>query len=199
MTFPLHKPGQDTAESLNVSLFKEMIQKIRIGNKDFKIENIAGLLKFDGLVIHHRDKNTKRLIVAECRTFEYAHEQHTAKKITSVDYDVLFVPKGYFKREEKKYDVFLLRNHIILEADLKCIASINPDTIGKRIKEGSEQAKTIILDIHSAINKRDIIIGLKTGCTKNDFIKEILLFYNSRFYRLRKSQIMGKAIFDIIN
>jgi hypothetical protein len=85
-----------------------------------------------------------------------------------------------------------------LEADLKCIASINPDTIGKRIKEGSEQAKTIVLDIHSSMTKRDIIVGLKTGCTKNDFIKEILLFYNSQFYRLQKNQIMGRTIFDIM-
>lgn len=90
------------------------------------------------------------------------------------------------------------RGHIFLEADLKCITTSNPDTIGKRIKEGSEQATRIVLDITSAIRKKELIIGLKTGCGRNDLLKEILLFYNSSFYCLPKTLILSKNIFSVI-
>lgn len=182
----------------NVKLFKEIIEKIKYGNKTLKKEEIKKLLLMDGLINHHQDKVSKRVVLAACKKFEYPQEQHTCKKLTEVNYDVIVVPKGYFKRDEKKFDVFISREHVFFEADLKCITTSNPDTIGKRIKEGSEQAARIVLDITSAIQKKELVVGLKTGCERNPVLKEILLFYNSLFYCLPKTQILSKNIFSVI-
>jgi hypothetical protein len=184
--------------SFNLDLFRELVKHIKEGDKSAKIEAIKGLFLLDGLYSHHSDKITKRVILANCQHFEYPHELHTSQKLTGVDYDVIFVPKGYFKRSEKKFDVFLSRGHIFLDSDLKCITTTNPDTIGNRIKEGSEQSARIVLDVTSQIQKKRLIEGLKTGCERNSVLKEILLFYNSAFYRLPVTQIVSRRIFDII-
>jgi hypothetical protein len=194
----LVKNDKLSERSFNLDLFREFIKHIKEGDKSIKIEVIQKLFVLDGLYTHHTDKITKRVILANCQQFEYPHELHTSQKLTGVDYDVIFIPKGYFKRSEKKFDVFLSRGHIFLESDLKCITSTNPDTIGNRIKEGSEQSARVVLDITSQIQKRRLIEGLKTGCERNRELKEILLFYNSSFYRLPVTQIISRRIFDII-
>lgn len=186
-------------QPFNLALFKESIEIIKKGNKATKENEIRKLLSIEGLKVHHIDKTTKRRVKAECDRFEYPHEYHTAKKLTAVDYDVILVPPGYFKRHEKGFDVFILRDHILLEAELKCITSINKDTIGNRIKAGSEQSNRIVVDITSTIPRNALIEGLKTGCERNDSLCEILLFYNSRFYCLPKTLILSKRIFKTIN
>lgn len=160
--------------------------------------DIRKLLHFPGLIIHHTDKDTKKSVLASCKVLEYGHEQHTSKKLNTQDYHVLFTPKGYFKRSEKKHDVFLIKRHLILEADLKCIYSKNPDTISNRIKEGSDQASRVVLDIHSDIEKIALIDGIRSGCIRNDFLQQILLFYRSKFFMLNKDQILGRNILNII-
>jgi hypothetical protein len=184
--------------SFNLELFRELINFIKSADKTSKLEAIRRLFALDGLLSHHIDKITKRVIFANCLHFEYPHEFHTSQKLTGVDYDVIFVPKGYFKRNEKKFDIFLSRGHIFLESDLKCITSTNPDTIGNRIKEGSEQSARVVLDVTSRIAKKKLIEGLKTGCERNNELKEILLFYNSAFYRLAVTQITSRRIFELI-
>jgi len=184
--------------SFNLDVFREIIFKIKQGDKTVKLEATKQLLLLDGLLNHYTDKITKRNVLANCRHFEYPHEFHTSQKLTGVDYDVIFVPRGYFNKSEKKFDVFLSRGHIFLEFDLKCISSTNPDTIGNRIKEGSEQAARIVLDVTSQIQKKRLIDGLKIGCERNRELKEILLFYNSAFYRLPVTQIVSRRIFEII-
>jgi len=171
---------------------------IKQGDKTVKTEAIKRLLLLEGLLTHYTDKITKRNVLASCLHFDYPHELHTSQKLTGVDYDVIFVPKGYFQRSEKKFDVFLSRNHVFLESDLKCITSTNPDTIGNRIKEGIEQASRIVLDVTSQIQKKRLIDGLKIGCERNRELKEILLFYNSAFYKLPVTQIVSRRIFEII-
>lgn len=178
--------------------FKEIIGRIKIETKPKKEELIRKLHELKGLVLHHSDKDTGRKILHAYPEFQYNHEFHTAKKIVSEDYDVLFLPDGYFKRSEKKFDVLVSKRHILLQADLKCISSENSDTVGNRIREGSEQASRVVLDIHSNIDKRNLIEGLKTGCERNRDIVEIWLFFSKRFYILPKNQILSKRIFDVI-
>jgi len=115
-----------------------------------------------------------------------------------MNYDVVFAPTGLFKRNDKKFDVYLLRDTIILEADLKCISTTLPDTVAKRIIGGSNQAARVVLDVRSAITASALIDGLRSGTGKNDLIKEILLFYRSRFYRLPKKLIWSKRVFEIL-
>ena len=179
-------------------MFKETVQRIKEGNKDVKIELINRIFSLDGLIIHHKDKKTKRIIASDCSGFEYAHEFHTSKKLTAVHYNVLFVPKGYFKRSDKKFDVFLLflsKDHLFFESELKCLHTKKPDTMGNRIKEGSSQTSKLILDIHAEINKMDLIDGLRLGCQRNELIKQIMLFYKSQFYLLDKNKILSKNIY----
>jgi hypothetical protein len=79
-----------------------------------------------------------------------------------------------------------------MKADLKCISTTLPDTIAKRIISGSEQAARIVLDVKSTISPDALIDGLRSGTGKNDRIKEIILFYKNKFYRLHKKLIWSK-------
>ncbi|HTD94199.1 MAG TPA: hypothetical protein VK644_10320, partial [Chitinophagaceae bacterium] len=146
----------------------------------------------------HSERSTGRTVLAEKETLEHRHELQTAKALTQKNYDVLFAPAGMFGRADKKFDVFLIRDHIILKADLKCITSKNPDTIANRIKGGSEQASRLVVDIVSNIERKTLIDGLRSGVTGNAMIKEILLFYNRHFYRLSKEEIISRRIFDLL-
>ena len=137
-------------------------------------------------------------MLSETEFIEHKHELETAILLAQVNYDVVFAPRGMFKRQEKKFDIFLLRDTVILKADLKNITSKNPDTIAKRIKGGSDQANRVVIHINSDIEKRDLIDGLRSGVERNSLIKEILLFYKRRYYRLPKSLILSREIFKIL-
>jgi len=176
--------------------FKALIESIKEASKEDKIERIQDLLEYEALYNHHSTKEHK--VLAECNELEYAHEFHTCKKLLKEGYHVVFVPKGYFNRFQKRFDIFLFKGHLLFEADLKCLNTVNPDTIAARIKEGSEQANRLVLDIHSNINKKTLIDGLRSGCERNDGLIEIMIFYNGAFYRLPKTQVIGKNIFAII-
>lgn len=184
--------------AFDMKRFKEMVEKIKQGNKAVKVEEGKNLLSMRGFITHYQNKRTKRLVLATCQEFEYAHEHSTLKKLAAEDYDVILVPKGYFNRHDKKFDAFLLREHIFLEADLKCIHSKNPDTIGKAIKNGTEQAQRLVIDIASSVERKVLIDGLRLGCQRNTELIEVMLFYNSSFYRLFKTQILGDRIFEVL-
>ncbi len=182
----------------DIGYLKGLIKEIKLAGKADRLEKIAKLLSMNGWITHHQDRKTKCVVLATCEEFEYPHEHHTCKKLTAADYNVILVPKGYFKRNEKKFDVFLCREHIFLESDLKCITTANVDTIGKRIKEGSEQSSRLVLDIISPVKKTELIDGLKTGCERNKALTEIMLFYNSCFYRLKKDLVLSRNIYKVI-
>ena len=182
----------------NFHYFKQTVIEINGGSITVRQQGIINLLNCDGLNCHIENNDTDRGVYSVSNTFEYPHELATATKLTAENYDVVFMPAGFFGRNEKKYDVLLCRDHLAFQADLKSITSTNPDTIGKRIKEGSHQAPRLVLDINSGIPRKDLIQGLKIGCERNDLLKEIMLFYNHRFYRLFISQILSNRIYDII-
>jgi hypothetical protein len=66
----------------------------------------------DCWITHYQNKRSKCVVLADSNEFEYPHEHHTYKKLAAADYNVILVPKGFFKRNEKKFDVFLCRGHI---------------------------------------------------------------------------------------
>ena len=142
-------------------------------------------------VVHYEDKVTGRKVLAEGK-IEHEHEKDTAVFLAQMDYDVVFAPQKMFKRDEKKFDVFLLRDTIILKADLKHVSSKNPDHIAKRIREGSEQASRVVLNIVSNVDKGILINALRKGVERNKLIKEILLIYKGKFYKLSKLTILHK-------
>ncbi len=145
------------------------------------------------------NKHSGRCVYSESKAIEYNHELSTAKVLTQQHYDVLFAPKGMFKRADKRFDVFLIRDHVILKADLKSITSKNPDTIANRIKEGSQQASRVVLDILSNIESSSLIDALRSGVNRNNLIKEVLLLYKNHFYRLPKEEILSKKIYGLLS
>jgi len=183
--------------TFNISGFREIVEEIKQANKGLRAEAIGRLLSFDGLIRHYKNKDTRRSVFAASQAFEYPHEYHTAKKLAAVNYDVVLVPEGYFTRYQKKFDVFLARDYVLLEADLKCITTVSARTLAKRIKEGSEQASRVVLDITSPIQKNILIDGLKEGCERNEQLVEVMLFYNSKFYRFPKDEVLSKNVWKI--
>lgn len=195
-----HDPsGVGRISFLDITVFLALLHRcFESANAAAKKKAIDKLLSSKDWVKIYTDKNTRRSVYCEKKEMDYKHEVQTAKALCQKNYDVLFAPAGMFQFYEKKFDIFLIRNHIILKADLKAIQSKNPDAIAKRIRGGSEQASRIVLDILSNIEKRMLIDGLQSGVTRNNLIKEILLLYNNSFYRLSKDDILSRRIMNII-
>jgi hypothetical protein len=167
-------------------------------DKNIKAKEIKTLLSNPNFHILYNDKITNRKVIAEFTKFEFKHEETTAIKLNSIGFDVIFAPKGMFGRKDKKFDVFLAKDNILLKADLKFISSTNPDTIANRIASGAMQANRIIVDIQSKILPNKLIDGLKSGIIKSKGLSEIILFYRNGYYRLPKNIIESDRIFDIL-
>lgn len=163
-----------------------------------KRKHIQKLLTRFNWFEHYQDKDTGRKVLSQTQLIKYPHELATAIRLTKMKYEVIFAPGGLFTRDEKKFDVLLVGDRIILKADLKYINSKQADTIAQRIKSGSEQASRVVIDINSNIKKRDLIDGLRSGVERNRLIKEIILFYNGKNYRLDKNRILKEEISKII-
>jgi hypothetical protein len=184
---------------IDVTLFASAIRayyrSINAKNKKKEVARILGLANW---FEHYKDKTTGRRVLSELNRIEHEHERNTAISLAQMNYDVVFAPAGLFKRGQKRFDVYLLRDMVVLEADLKSIFSMNPDTIAQRIVGGADQASRLVLDIRSNISIKDIVDGLRSGTARNDLVKEIMLFYKKRFYILPKSLIWSRRIFDIL-
>jgi hypothetical protein len=146
----------------------------------------------------YKSKSTGNSVLAESGYIEHLHELKTARSLADQGYNILFAPKGMFHRNEKRFDIFIIRNHVLLKADLKCITSKNPDTIAKRINAGSHQASRIVIEIASDIEKKELIAGLRSGVYSNKLLKEIFLFYKGHFYVLPCNLIISKNIYTVI-
>ncbi|MBN8836336.1 MAG: hypothetical protein J0I09_03700 [Sphingobacteriia bacterium] len=183
---------------VDITVFATLVKSCyEAADKKLKQKQIAKLLSAEDLCEHYCDKKTKRRVLSEFDEIEHAHERITAIYLAQADYDVLFAPKGMFKRDQKKFDIYLLKDAVILEADLKSISSKNPDTIANRIKGGEAQAKRVVVHIVSDVDYKTLIDGLRGGVEKSSII-EILLIYKKKFYRLSKTLILSKKIFEVL-
>ncbi len=176
-----------------------MIKKYNdaVGTKK-KRKAIENLLGSEEWVVLHTDRSTDCSVYTEKEDMDHDHEISTARALTAMDYDVLFAPSGMFTRDGKRFDVFLIRSHVILKADLKSISSKNPDTIANRITGGAQQANRLVIDIVSDIDTRTLVDGLRSGIVGQRKLVEILLFYRNRFFRLTYQEIMGKNIYKML-
>ncbi len=187
------------ARTIDIAYLKNiLISFFGTSDKKVKREIIEKILNDKGWFEHYRNIKTQRKVLSEGGTIEYAHELETAIKLASEDYDVLFVPKGMFARHEKKFDVFLLRDHILLRADLKTVISSSPLTIADRLVDGSRQSSRVVLDLRSNISSKVLIQSLRSSCHGNKLLKEVFLFYKGKFYGLSTNLIISRSIFQII-
>ena len=110
---------------IDVTLFASAIRayyrSINAKNKRKEVARIVGLADW---FEHFKDKTTGRRVLSESPRIEHEHERNTAINLAQMNYDVVFAPAGLF-------DVYLLRDTIVLEADLKCIYTLSPSAIGK--------------------------------------------------------------------
>ena len=185
---------------IDISLFTSAVQQFfSVADKKVKKELMDKIWACCDWYVHYTDKRTGRCVYSETpNSIEYIHELHTAIFLTQVGYDVLFAPRGMFGISEKKFDVFLIKETIMLKADLKAISSNLPNTVANRIIGGSEQATRVVVHILSDISPKVLIDALRTGCYRNRKIVEILLIYKNSFYKLRKGLVISKLIFTII-
>lgn len=186
-------------ELVDIALFIAILAGYRIAT-DTKTRRILIQKIFSTIdwYVLYFDKTTGRRVLAETSRIQHDHEGRTAMRLTKMNYDVLFAPAGLFKRSQKKFDVFLVRDTFLLEADMKSIVSKNPETIANRIIEGSNQASRVILEIRSDISGKELVDGLRSGTGKNKLIKEVLMFYRNKFYVFPVNLIWSKKIFEII-
>lgn len=184
---------------VDITFFVSAIRAYRMAkNARERRDEIQKILAAGEWYLYYEDKRTGRRVLSESICMEFEHERQTAIKLAQMNYDVVFAPVGMFKRDQRKFDVYLLRDTIVLEADMKCVTSTNPDTIANRIISGSHQASRIVLDIRSDISAKDLIDGLRSGTGKNKLLKELLIFYKNRFYVLPVKLIWSKNIFKIL-
>jgi len=148
--------------------------------------------------IYYTDRHSGKRVMGETGSIDYPHELKTAIALARHGYDVLFAPKCMFKRSEKKFDIFIAKEHILLKADLKYISSKNPDTIANRVRGGSFQASRVVVEITSDINKKDLISGLRSAAFRNDQLREVWLFYKGKLYILPASLIKSKRVSSAI-
>lgn len=127
------------------------------------------------------------------------HELSTAEKLTGVGFDIIFAPKGMFKRGQKRFDIYAIRkNGILFKADLKANFEPTKNSIFNAIKSGGKQADHIVLEIKSAIQIEDLISGLEEGCRDEKNVKTIMLFYKKRFFNLDRNTILSKRIYKLL-
>lgn len=194
-----YEPGSGQLILIDVTVFLSILKSFfETADKRVKKKQVQKIVSSKEWFEHYYNRKNGRRVLSALATIDYAHELATAIKLTEVDYDVVFTPKGMFSRSEKKFDVLLLRDSILLKADLKTISSRNPLSIAKRIIEGGEQAPRVVLDIKSDVSSRILIQALRSSNYKNDLIKEIFLFYRSKFYVLPKNLILSNQIFKVL-
>jgi hypothetical protein len=198
-TIEIKYEATSTTLLVDITAFMKLLSAcFEAASKQIRKAQIQKLLTSCDWIEHYRDKSSGKRVLAESPTLDYKHELFTTIALTKVNYDVVFAPKGMFKRGDKKFDVFLIKEHAILKADLKYITSKNPNTIANRIKEGCDQASRVVIDIASDISVRDLIDGLRSGAFKNKLLLQLFLFYKGGFYILNREIIESKHIHGLI-
>jgi len=142
--------------------------------------------------------DTGRQILKHSYTKPLDHEFVTAKKLTDVDFDVIFAPKSMFGKKDKKFDVFILSDVHITKADLKANFTPKSNAIYKSLESGAGQAKNIVIDINSKIGKDELIDGLRNGVKDFPKIKKVLLFYRKKYHELDRRTIFSKSIYRLL-
>ena len=81
-------------------------------NAKSKRKEVERILTLSDWCEHYKDKQTGRRVLSESPRIEHEHERRTAISLAHMNYDVVFAPSGVFKRDQKRFDVYLLRDKI---------------------------------------------------------------------------------------
>lgn len=179
-----------------VSIIKSIIET---GQKAVRIRLINELKTDKDLVSAYINKDFGTQIFKHEPTKILSHELDTAKKLTEVNFDVIFAPKGMFKTRDKKFDIFAIyKDKYLIKADLKANFEPTKNSIFKLVESGNKQAEHIVLDINSEISKNDLIDGLRSGLMAGKNVKSVMLFYKKQFFNLDRNAIFSKVIYKLL-
>ena len=184
----------------DITGFVTVIQSIIESRKrKTRIQLIRQLKTDKDLIVLYVNSSNGNQIFKHEYTKIFDHELSTAIKLTDVGFDVIFAPKGMFKREEKKFDIYAVyKEAFLIKADLKANFVPTVNAVFKQIESGARQAEHLVLDIKSSIKRDDLIDGLRSGLKEGRNVKTILLFYKKKFHNLDRSIIFSKVIFKRI-
>jgi len=172
---------------------------IEAGQKGIRSRLINELKEDKDLISDYINKDFGTQIFKHKPTKILMHEFVTAKKLTDVNYDVIFAPKGMFKTKDKKFDVFVIyKDKYLIRADLKANFEPTKNSIFKSIESGSKQAEHIVLDINSEISINDLIDGLRSGLIAGKNVKSVMLFYKKQFLNLDRNAVFSKVIYKLL-
>ena len=179
-----------------VSIIKSIIDNRHLATRQNLIQEL--LTDKDLFSVYINADNGRQIFKHEY-TIILDHELSTAKKLTEVSFDVIFAPKGMFKRGQKRFDIYAVhKDGNLIKADLKANFEPTKNSIFNSIKSGGKQAGHIVLEIKSAIQIEDLISGLKEGCRDEKNVKTIMLFYKKRFFNLDRNTILSKRIYKLL-
>jgi hypothetical protein len=168
-------------------------------NKVKKREYVRKLKNDKDLKSIYINPDTSQQVYKHIYTSVLEHEMNTAVKLTLYGYDVVFAPKGMFKRNEKRFDIFLIKNNeVVIKADLKSNFEGTVNSISNSIVAGNEQAENIVIDFLSNIHYKNLIDGLRMGLKASSKIKNLIIFYKKEYYAFDRSIIFSKQIYRLL-
>jgi hypothetical protein len=77
-------------------------------------------------------------------------------------------------------------------------APVKIQTLLRKESRKAHQAPRVVVNITSDIERLLLIDGIRSSMERNTLLKEILLIYKGKFYRLPKALIQSKKIFNLI-
>src|ERR1035438_3339758 len=106
-----HIPGKFIFIDITVfmSLLKACIDAVGNKLKKSKVDNLLGSQEWHE---HYFSKSKGTRVLSESNYVEHKHEMKTAISLADKGYNILFVPRGMFQRQQKKFDIFIIKNHI---------------------------------------------------------------------------------------
>jgi hypothetical protein len=184
----------------DLTVFISIIQSIiELRQKVLRRKLIHELLMDKDLISIYINKDFATQIFKHIPTKILDHEFAAAIKLTEVQYDVIFAPKGMFKRGQKRFDIFVIqKDGVLINADLKTNFEPSKNAIYNLIKSGGKQADHIVLDIRSSIPVDGLVSGLKEGLRDEKRVKSVMLFYKKHFFNLDRNTILSKRIYKLL-
>ena len=195
------KPKRDTG-MLNLDItglvalyqnFNKLSQRIRKERLD-KIKQVKGMEeKYSNIVYGEK----KGVYVPDDRRVSSA-EMEAAMNAADAGYDIVFTSPGEFPKQPNKrfpanHDNYIIANIKKYPTDIKTNYEGSSNSFKQSIISAREQAETIMINVVTRINLKDIADGINSGFYDNQNAKRLLLIYKGRTLLLKRTIIENKT------
>lgn len=189
---PVEKKGDSTGTTvIGVLAFTKGVESLKkTSAKSFRSE-FEKLVSSKDIEKSYTDKKTKRSIYIPNNRKVSNDELEAAKRANAGDYEVIFTNKGQFKRGEPNFDNYLVLGRRIFEADIKTNKTGTVSSIQHNFESGNEQAKNILIDFRTKIDKKTMIKGVEEGFSDASNIDYVHAFYKGKNAILSRKKILN--------